>query len=435
MSLKFHNKTKYIDHRFPKAPSIKTGYGSFVNILSEVLSDGFNFNNPTKIEKLEEGKIKIEFEVSPQFPLNSIIKITGTGDTRLDKDHRVMKAVENYIEIYLESFEDPLSLPVSLSEISICIAPLGYEKVYSNDAKTTVCFKNGSKNYPGVLKVIDEIPPRGYSTSWAHFARVVVGEEVDSEGEFVDNIKTPYHPQYPDAEKTGNGGTAGSSSTIYGFAKWRYRITDDQYGREHGGTLYSTERPWFIIGDDKTFYLIINPGPDTSLFGFGNIETTGGGAIALQAADDFVSSGDTISGSSAYGKRRNHWGNLNNTYIGSFLLHSIYGAVKHNTFRYYSGGYYFGENEKHTPWKNSEINFHNDNSGVGILSDLLIRDQDGYFRGCHRGIKIMYGFNDIPNGSIPGTNDICIRVTDPFRSGGAMPIMFSQEDWSDVDSK
>ena len=33
MSLKFHNNTKYIDHKFPKAPSIKTGDGSFVNIL------------------------------------------------------------------------------------------------------------------------------------------------------------------------------------------------------------------------------------------------------------------------------------------------------------------------------------------------------------------------------------------------------------------
>lgn len=433
MSLKFHNKTKYIDHRFPKAPSIKTGYGSFVNILSEVLSDGFNFNNPTKIEKLEEGKIKIEFEVSPQFPLNSIIKITGTGDTRLDKDHRIMKAVENYIEIYLESFEEPLSLPASLSEISICIAPLGYEKVYSNVDKTTVCFKNGSKNYPGVLKVIDELPPNGYNTGWGYFARVVVGEELDLEGEFINNIKTPYSPDFPDAEKTGNEGQG--LGGIHGYAKWKYRATDDAYGRDCYGTLYSLDRPWYIVGDDKTFYLIINPGPDTSLFGFGNIETTGGGAIALQAVDDFVATNANPDRHLIYGKRRNFWGNLNNTYIGSFLLHSIYGVVKHNTFRYYSGGYYFGENEKHTPWKSNEINFHNDNSGVGMLSDLLIRDQDGYFRGCHRGIKIMYGFNDIPNGSIPGTNDICIRVTDPLRNGGSMPIMFSQEDWSDVDSK
>ena len=435
MSLKFHNKTKYIDYRFSKSPKIKAGYGSFVNILTEVLSDGFNFNTPIIIEKLEEGKIKIDFEISPQFPRNSIIKITGTGDSRLDKDHRIMETSGNYIEIYIESFGAPLILPAELAGVSVCIAPLGYEKVYSNVTNTTVCFKNGSRNYPGVLKVIDEIPPRGYSTSWAHFARVVVGEKVDSEGEFVDNIKTPYHPQYPDAEKTGNGGTAGSSGTIYGFAKWRYRITDDQYGREYAGTLYNTERPWFIIGDDKTFYLIINPGPDTSLFGFGNIETTGGGAIALQAADDFVSAGDTGSGSSTYGKRRNHWGNLNNTYIGSFLLHSIYGVVKHDTFRYYSGGYYFGENEKHTPWKSNEINFHNINSGRSMISDLLISDQDGYFRGCHRGIKIMYGSNDLTTNPIPGTNDRCIRVTDPYRSGGSMPLIFSEEDWSDVDNK
>lgn len=433
MSLKFHNKTKYIDYRFSKAPQIKAGYGSFVNILTEVLSVGFNFNTPIIIEKLEEGKIKIDFAVSPQFPRNSIIKITGTGDSRLDKDHRIMETSGNYIEIYIESFGAPLILPAELAGVSVCIAPLGYEKVYSNVDKTTVCFKNGSKNYPGVLKVIDELPPNGYSTGWGYFARVVVGEELDLEGEFINNIKTPYSPDFPNAEKTGNG--VQGVSGIHGYAKWKYRATDDPYGRDCYGSLYSLERPWYIVGDDKTFYLIINPGPDTSLFGFGNIETTGGGAIALQAVDDFVVTSANPDRHLIYGKRRNFWGNLNNTYIGSFLLHSIYGVVKHNTFRYYSGGYYFGENEKHTPWKSNEINFHNDNSGRSMISDLLISDQDGYFRGCHRGIKIMYGFNDIPSGSIPGTNDMCIRVTDPLRNGGSMPIMFSQEDWSDVDSK
>lgn len=432
MSLRFHNEVKYIDYRFAKAPIIQNGYGSFANILSQVLSEGFNFNTPIAIEKLNLGEVKISFLSSPQYSLESVIKITGTGDNRLDRDHRIMKILENYIIIYLEFFDAPLTLPENLSNVSVCTAPLGYEKVYTNTSKTTVCFKNGSKNYPGIIKIIDELPPNGYNIAWAYFANVVVGEEINLQGEFVDNIKTPYHPEFPYAEKTGNGVAAHGG--IHGYAKWRYRITNEYYGRECYGTLYDINRPWYIIGDDKTFYLIINSGPDTSLYGFGNIETTGGGAIALQAADDFVEA-DNPSEYNSYGKRRSRWGNLNNSYLGSFLLHSIYGVVKDTTFRYYSGGYYFGENEKHSPWKSNEINFHNDNSGVSMLSDLLIRDQDGFFRGCHRGIKIMYGFNDIPSGSIPGTNDICIRVTDPFRNGGSMPIIFSQEDWSDVDSK
>lgn len=432
MSLRFDNKTKYIDYTFSDAPSIATGYGSFVNILSKVLSKGINFNTPTSIEILEQGLVRIHFEVSPEFPVNSIIKIDGIGDVRLDGDHRVMKASQDFVEIYLKTYTEPFSIPEDLSAVSVCIAPLGYDQVYTNEAESIMCFKNKSKNYPAILKVIDELPPNGYETSWAHFARVVVGEEIDEFGEFIDNIKTPYHPDYPDAEKTGNG-VAGRPG-IHGFAKWRYRITNEVYGRECYGSLYNTSRPWYIIGDDKTFYIIINSGADTSLYGFGNIETTGGGAVALQAADDFLSAESTAEHNS-YGKRRSRWGNLNRSNTGSFLLHDIGGAVINRTFRYYSAGYYFGEHEKHTPWKSNEINFHNDNSGIGMLSNLMIRDESGYFRGCHRGIKIMYGSNTLPSGPMVGTNDRCIRVTDPYRSGGSMPIIFSNSDWSSVDDK
>lgn len=430
IDLRFQNKTRYIDHTFQDAPQIELGYGSYVNILNKVLVEGINFRVPSKIEMLGEGRVQITFTDAPYYPVETVIKIKGFGDDRIDGCHRVMETEGSSVFFYIKNYETPLVIPVAISSVSVCTAPLGFSRVYTNTSGSIMCFKTATESTAGILKVIDQIPPNGYSTSWSLFARVVAGEKIDSEGNFIGNFKTPYHPVYPDVELTGNG-TSGTTG-IYGFAKWRYRISDSNYGYEYTGTLYDKSRPWYIIGDGDTFYMIFNPGPDTSLHGFGHIDSAAEHCIALQAVDGYVRAQDN-GDYNTYGKAFNSWGNVMKSSAGSFLLHSAHGAVTNRTLRYFSGGKYFGEVEKSTPWKSNEIPVYNPTTGLGLNFKLTIVDTDGFFRGAHRGFVVPYGDNSIATGRVVGTPDRVLRMTDPYRVGGGMPLIFTMEDWKSVE--
>lgn len=430
IDLRFQNKTRYIDHTFQDAPQIELGYGSYINILNKVLVEGINFRVLSNLELLEEGKVKATFVDAPYYPVETVIKIEGFGDDRIDGCHRVMETEGSSVYFYIKEFETPVVNPTEIGLVSVCTAPLGFTRVYSNASNDIMCFKTATQSVPGILKVIDKIPTNGYSTSWAYYARVVVGESIDSEGNFINNIKAPYHPVTPDVELTGNG--VSGSGGVHGFAKWKYRITDHYYGYEHSGTLYDKSRPWSIIGDGDTFYMIFNPGPDTSLHGFGHIDSAAEHCLALQAVDGYYST--NMNGDyNSYGKAFNPWGNVMKSSAGSFLLHSAHGAVTNRTLRYFSGGKYFGEVEKSTPWKSNEIPVYNPTTGLGLNFKLTIVDTDGFFRGAHRGFVVPYGDNSIATGRVVGTPDRVLRMTDPYRVGGSMPLIFTMEDWKSVE--
>lgn len=425
-------KVKHIHYQSKGCPIINETWGSLVSMLDAVLCKGFNINLISKSENLEENRVKIYIGPEHGYTKDLVISIYGSTLDYFNTEFRVLDIFSEGVIIQLPPEILTIEDLTPTSSLYIKTAPLGYTNVYTNTPKTTMCFKNSSINSPGILKVIDEIPPNGYGTGWARFARIAIGKSITSEGEFVDNMKAPYLSTFPDVEKTGN--KVNGMPGIHGYAKWRYNITDDVYSRECYGTLYKGTRPWEIIGDSNTFYLILNCGPDTSVLGFGNIKSEGSvmNPIVLQAANGYKSSESTDI-HNHYGKKDNNWGCLLASNKGMFILTDIGGNIIQDTLTYYSTGMYIGENFKDRPWRSSEIKNYNPFSGKITAGKMYVKDSRNFTRGFHRGLSILYG-NDSPGpGRMLGTDFIIINITDPFREGSAMPLLFDLKDWEVVE--
>ena len=420
------SKTRYYEWTNKNAPRVENTYGSFVNFLDTILCKGYNLNTATSIEVLEDNFVKINLPRGHGYLFNQVVQLTGSDKEYYNSSFRVLDSHNDYIKVFLEG-----NIVSSLSECSVKVAPLGFTNVYTNTAKTIMCFKNASTKSPGILKVIDELPPNGYSSSWTKFARIVFGQEIDDLGEFISNNKAPFHPTYPDSEKTGNG-VSGSSGT-HGFAKWDYASNDDSYHRENYAPDGTFPRNWTLIGDDKTFYLFIGTTASsrTTIQGFGNYisenpdETTN---LCLQARDSFIAANTYAD--NYYARSQNRFGQFS-SYTGSFLMSNIYGDIK-NIYKYYSQGLYVGESYSDRPWHSGDIKSLNPASGLLASGLSYIKDASGYIRGSHRGLRMLYGDSNISAGSISGSGEIILSVTDPVDDRYAT-YLFSLKDWEDVE--
>lgn len=427
------NKTKYINHSFKGAPQVLNEYGSLVKCLNTVLCDGFNEILLESLEVLSDNTLKINLPGTHGFILEQVISLSGALESEYNGDFRIIDKQALYVIL---GNPGGIVFPPSSNEdntISIKTAALGFSNVYTSSSEKVMCFKNKSSKNPGVLKVIDELSS-GYSTSWSKFARVVMGEEVDSSGEFLGGFKAPKHPNYPDSEKTGNG--VPTSSGVHGFAKWWYAPGTDSYSRENVAPPSNSPRRWELIGDGNTFYFLINTEASNVVcnFGFGNIFTEGAeNTLALQARDGFRNPSEILdhNKTNQYARESNHWGNLLSNSQGSFLSCDIFGG-SNNVVRYYSTGLYFEDSLKDRPWNSSKIRGYNKYTGKLLSSKLFIKDDQGYSRGWHRGLNILYGSDHPGAGRLVGTPFLILEITDPFVSGAAMPLMFTLEDWEEV---
>ena len=424
----FHLKTKYTSHYYQDTPKLNNKYGSLNNLLNVLLCEGFNKQKIISIIFNDETKTaNINVEAGHGFIKEQVIELEGVSE-ELDKQFRIKNIKPLSLEIVYkegEIFNDFVGL-----DATVKVAPLGFTRVYNNSSNSVSCYKNKSVLNPGILKVIDELPPNGYSTSWTKFARVCMGVSIDEEGEFIDNKKAPQTDEHPYPEKHGNG-VSGSSGT-HGFAKWRYASNDDSYSREDYTPSGTFPRKWEIIGDDKTFYLFIYDNEGTSCCGFGNLfgKKEGFNTLVLQAQDRFLAANSTI-GTGYYNRHRNAWGNLLYSAEGSFILTNIYGGFE-KSLRYHSTGFYVGESYPDRPWNSNLIHNHNQFSGNIVSSVLGIKDTEGFVRGHHRGFKILYGADYSITERMAGTPYRSIFITDPQRTG-KMPLLFTLENWEHIE--
>lgn len=435
-------RTKYIDSNHIGSPSLEDSYGSLNNLLKKILVEGLEEKIVDSLEySSTTGLATASFLSDHGFKNNQVIEITGPKELVFVNQFRVLAYTSKSISFKLK--EQPLEDLIATLEpedlIKIKIAPLGYSIVYENTVEGVICFKNKSLKSPCILKVIDKLPGNGYKTSWAKYGRVVIGQSIDSEGNFLDNNKAPFWKSHPNSEIVGNG--VSGEGGIHGYAKWDYAIyssghnTADHY-EAHG--TYPTD--WRVVGDDCTFYLMIRSmGKNNygfNLLGAGNYVPDNPEEsfnICLQAKDGAIATNYT--GQYNYTRTRNHFGVLNSD-MGTFLYANIYGNVKQvtNYGQYFSQGLYISDDNLTKPWRSSQIKSLNPASGEWLTSHLLIKDSDLYLRGYHRGLKIMYGSENPPDGMTSKYGDLVLRVQTPMGSSEneSMPLVFSLRDWEEV---
>lgn len=402
----YSTSTKYLDSSQKGTPDLDNSYGSLAKVLTGCLVTGFNEMVVEGITPYNETLSRVELKIGHGLEEKQVIEFS----TGIQK--RVLAVDNNSIIV-----DGAIALEEGLS---LKVAPLGYEIVFISEDEKTVCFKNNSDRNPGILKVMDEIPPNGYPTSWAKYARVVIGLEVDSNGNFVDNIKAPVYSNNPDPE-LGSPGSSGSGNTIYGAAKWFYASKNDAYHRESISPEGSFPRPWKIIGDSETFYLMIYNNLRWVPYIFGSIE---GNGLILVATNGYRSASYYTSTYNNYGRNYNSWGNINYSSLGTYFLKNS---------NYYSNCYGTGLSfypASENPWTSSDIKVLNPISGKAFTSRYgIYNKEDRLFEGFHRGLEIFYSKDyghesDYPDKKI-------ITVSDGKNSSADMPLLFDLKNWGE----
>lgn len=433
-------KVKYITSEQSESPLLKNSYGSLNNLLKTVLVTGFNEKIILSYTiDLDTGIATIELPINHGFVYNQVIEISGCEEDTFNGQFRVLES--RGLKICIKNLKEKIKTsPEIISSVLIKVAPLGYTLSYENEESGTMCFKNKSVNSPAIIKVIDKLPPNGYLESWVKYGRVVIGQEIDSEGNFIDNVKTPFWHEYPDAELSGNGVSADTG--IHGFAKWDYasHTNYDFYEMSTSRGTFPTD--WRIIGDDKTFYLMIRT------MGKGNYSFNIVGYGNFISEDPYDTKNICLQ--SRYGPVRanEHWNynfvRTNNNFgafdwdYGGHLYANIYGSVKNQSRYgiYKCAGLYLSGNYPDRPWLSSGVNSLNPISGEWITSLIYIKDSDNYIRGYHRGIRNFYGRTDISDGLSGKFGDLALRVQAPtsINSGEnqTMMLLFSLRDWEEV---
>lgn len=434
---KYQVGTKYITSQALDSPQLKNEYGSLNSFLKIVLTEGFNLREVTSVLiEFEQTTMKINLPINHGYYVDQIVIMEGAEQSVFNKEYRVLDYGVDYITVLKP--ETMLTNVSTSTELTIKVAPLGYTIPYENEEEGVICFKNKSLKSPAILKVIDKLPPNGYESSWAKYGRVVIGQHLDEFGNFIRNTKAPFHPDFPEAEKTGNG--VSGAPGVHGFAKWEYSIYPNSYETRENITangIFPTD--WKIIGDDKTFYLMIrSQGKNKfnyNLLGYGNYvsdnaqETSN---VCLQAKDGFMSADS--SNNYSFSRTRNFFGALNSSYSG-FILKDIYDnhATGYNRSSLISN-LIIDSTHRNRPWNSTSVKSINPVSGKRLTGYLYIKDYENYLRGFHRGIQIPYGTSRLPEGFIDDNGYLYLEVQEPVHTSTdtKAPIIFSLNDWEPV---
>lgn len=433
------SKVKYLTSEYPDAPALLFEYGSLINVLKYILSEGFNFKTVVSISRDPVTSIaKVDLARGHNYIFNQVVSLSGASQPQFNKDFRVLETGATYIKIFVEGTEDILEATTE-DVIKINTSSLGFQTVFENETGTIMCFKNKSEKSPGILKVIDEIPPNGYSDTWGKYARVVFGQDIDELGNFVDNVKSPYWKKHPDVELTGNG--VSGSGGVHGFAKWDYVIPEHYQACETFGGPYGVyPTTWKVIGDDKTFYILVwSRGRQylPTILGFGNYMAEDASEtynLCLQARNSNLISDNREGGN--YARTRNEFGVLDAS-NGGFLFANAYGQTGNitNSGLYRCESLSISSEDHQRPWRAKDIKSINPATGAWITNKLFIKDSENYLRGYHRGVQIMYGTSRLSDNSVSLDGDLILYVQTPYGSGEyeSMPLLFSLRDWEYVE--
>ena len=441
--------TKFISHIMKGSPDLTLTRGDMVKLLKVVLCEGFNSQNILEVSRdLEDTSLAvISLDPSHGYNFNQVISVEGMESEDLNKEYRVLYTEATKIKVSL----GPEALPETVFNFNIkpsgasCkVAPLGFTTEYDDIAATgTACFKNKSLKSPAILKLIDALPPNGYSENWNRYARVVVGQELDPEipGDFLNNDKVPYTTSAPYAEKVGNG--VSGSAGIHGYLKWDYGLnqtTSDSYSEATTTPYGSYPTDWKIIGDGDSFYFFIRAmGRNYSkytlctfgLFNSVNPEDTTN--ILVTGSSRYIAS--NITSLKSGGAWRSGFTKMHE-YTGNFMFKTILGKTQHGIACTFFGLNH-DANASYSSWPSKGgINSVNPSTGNILTSSLYIKDSNQDFRGTLRGVQQFYGLDLLAEDMILDEGGAMVLTTRMYNGASsddsAIPYLFSLRDWEEA---
>lgn len=434
-------KVKYITSKFHSMPQIFGNWGELIKVLKKVLCDGGDKSRVVSIEVDNDNKILTIEPEQGHFTETMVVRLEGVSED-IDGEYRILKRVSanGKLKAHFKPGIETISEPVDTTEESkIYLAPLGWEIIYDDIENTGVAqFKNKSAVASGVLKVIDALPPNGYKTTWAKFARICFGQRPDGEGGFINNEKSPKWANIPNPELTGDGveGERGK----HGWDRWIYSSKLGPHVT-YVSTDSGTNKHWAVIGDDRTFYLFIaGTGDQYTIYSFGNYDSNlenDPHALVSHSCIDWGRANEYISGSSdtEYGSYSNKFTELNkyNTpdqgRVFTTALGNHVGNLPIKHFGLFPPASTAPDKSNYWPTLSHTVSSVSPSTGKMLTSPIYFVDSFGDYRGSLRGIQQPYGDGFLlESGTLVGGDMIAMSVS-LYQSSSKTFYLFSLKDW------
>jgi hypothetical protein len=246
---------KYFHPAMGGAPVVNNSWGDLTNLLDACLVNGFNLRSPSGVTR-EGQTVTITYATAHGYETNQVIEVAGADQPGYNGQHRVTFTTAQSLQFVLP--QDVAPVTPATGTISTKAAALGFQTVFTGANKRVYRSPNILGSRPFIR--VDDSLPNGYTTTWAKFARVTIAEAMSDIDTFLPGGRAPFNPDNTNQNELGNGvtGTGGA----YGWYKWYYATAYSNNGNsisESSGDGGSVVKQWFLIGDDRGFYLLTPP--------------------------------------------------------------------------------------------------------------------------------------------------------------------------------
>lgn len=233
-------RTKFYKYTDVGAPVFKGQYLDISTMFDALLVNGFNQKTPSAFS-LADNILTITFATAHGYTNYTVLKLINSNVAMYNREFRVRTVTEFTVNILVDSTFT--SVPTNPIEITISNAPLGFTKKFEASGKRV--YTNPNWN---VAMKLDDYQHADWNINWARFARLQFANDFS-------DVDTPLGFIYPPIDlrqiTTYSGQTYKYWTPLKICISRAMNSSEDATG--HTGT---NTRAWYLIGDDKGFYLI-----------------------------------------------------------------------------------------------------------------------------------------------------------------------------------
>jgi hypothetical protein len=239
---------KYFTNFMEGAPQLTNDWGCMVDLLDACLVNGFNLKPITSITSAE-GVATVTIDAGHLYQVNQVVLIAGADQAEYNGEKRVLSVTST---TFTYAVTGTPATPATGDTLTVKVAPLGFEKVFSGTNKGVYRSKNILSNRP-YLRVDNSCDP-AYNTEYAKKAKVGMAQGM-TDIDTVVGAQAPFDPTAPDKnwKATGTG-----DSVVDGWYKWyyaRYVGVGWSSNVTNPNEANASNRSWVLVGDDRGFYL------------------------------------------------------------------------------------------------------------------------------------------------------------------------------------
>lgn len=266
---------KYYHSGMEGAPQVGNNWGDLTAMLDACLVNGFQIKTINTLTA-SNGVATANITAGHKYAIDQVIVISGANEADFQGEFRVVTVTTNSF-----TFSVPSSAPATATGTMTCkVAALNFEIAFTGTNKRA--YRSTNVKSPKNMLLIDDgvkvmnpsvAGAQAYTTTWAKWANVGIVQSMSDIGT-ITGAQAPFNAARP--EFNWRQYEAGQ----FGWYKWYFARKGYDWARVENAVSWpplNFNRPWFIVGDDRMFYLHI-ASDSTNLdqavqYAFGDIES------------------------------------------------------------------------------------------------------------------------------------------------------------------